>query len=54
MPSPVQVKKAVKAILSDPKYKQRAEAIQVDIVSYDAPTRAAELIEQLAASRQQT
>jgi len=44
-PSPKKIKKAVKEILSNPVYKQRAKELQSDYANYDAPVLAAELIE---------
>ncbi len=49
-PRPEQVKEAVKTILSDPTYKQKAQVIQRDYARYDAPKRAAELLEGLLAA----
>jgi MGT family glycosyltransferase len=49
-PKPSQVKEAVKAILADQRFKQRAQAIQRDYAQHDAPRRAAELLEGLLAS----
>jgi UDP:flavonoid glycosyltransferase YjiC (YdhE family) len=38
-------------ILSTPRYKQRALALQQDFANYDAPTMAIDLVEQLIASQ---
>ena len=46
-PSPGQVRDAVKEVLSNPVYRNNARRIQVDFAKYDAPTRAAELLEAL-------
>jgi MGT family glycosyltransferase len=52
-PKPSQVREAVKAVLSEPSYKERAQAIQRDYAQHDAPKRAAELLEELLASNGQ-
>jgi MGT family glycosyltransferase len=49
-PKPSQVKEAVKSILTDPSYREKAQAIQRDYAQHDAPKRAAELLEDLIAS----
>ncbi|MFQ5650763.1 MAG: glycosyltransferase [bacterium] len=51
-PKPQQIKKAVKKVLADTKYKQRARQIQYDFARYHAPTKAAELLEELAEKKQ--
>jgi UDP:flavonoid glycosyltransferase YjiC (YdhE family) len=51
-PTPRQIKNAVKKILHSPDYRQKAQLIQADIARYDAPIRAAKLLEQLAATKQ--
>lgn len=51
-PTPTQIKDAVKKILASPKYRQNAQQLQADIKSYDAPTKAATLLEELAATKQ--
>ena len=47
-PSPAQVRGAVKEVLSNPVYRENARRIQADFATYDAPTRAAGLLEALA------
>jgi UDP:flavonoid glycosyltransferase YjiC (YdhE family) len=47
-PSPGQVRKAVKEVLANPRYREKAGAIRADFAKYDAPTRASELLESLA------
>jgi len=47
-PSPGEVRDAVKEVLGNPVYRQNARRIQSDFAKYDAPTRAAELLEALA------
>jgi UDP:flavonoid glycosyltransferase YjiC (YdhE family) len=51
-PRPMQIKNAVKKILSSPHYRQNAERLKADIASYDAPTLAATRLEQLAVTKQ--
>jgi len=47
-PSPEEVRDAVKEVLVKPVYRKNARRIQSDFAKYDAPTRAAELLEALA------
>ena len=47
-PSPEEVRDAVKEVLVKPVYRENAKRIQSDFAKYDAPTRAAELLEALA------
>jgi len=47
-PSPSEVRDAVKEVLVNPAYRDNAKRIQADFAKYDAPTRAAELLEALA------
>lgn len=51
-PSPTQLKNAVKKILASPEYRQKAQLLKAEIAHYDAPTKAATLLEQLAATKQ--
>jgi UDP:flavonoid glycosyltransferase YjiC (YdhE family) len=51
-PTPTQIKDAVKKILASPKYRQKAQLLKADIACYDAPTKAAILLEELAATKQ--
>jgi len=46
-PSPATIKKAVKKVMSDGSYRQKAKEIQADFAKYDAPTLAANLVEEL-------
>jgi MGT family glycosyltransferase len=50
-PKEAQIKNAVKSILSNPKYKERANQIKEDFSKYDAPKRAVQLLEQLAETK---
>ncbi len=50
-PTPTQIKNAVKKILAEPHYRQKAKLLSADIGRYDAPTLAATLLEQLAATK---
>lgn len=51
-PTSMQIKDAVKKILTSPNYRQKAQLLKADIACYDAPTKAATLLEELAATRQ--
>jgi MGT family glycosyltransferase len=51
-PTPIQIKDAVKKILASPDYRQKAQLLKTDITCYDAPTQAAVLLEELAATKQ--
>jgi MGT family glycosyltransferase len=46
-PSEKTIQKAVKAILSNPHYKQKVQRLQTEFQQYDGPQRASNLIEQL-------
>lgn len=50
-PKPHQIRDAVKKILSDPRYKQKAQQIQTDFAKYNAPVKAADMLEELAAKK---
>jgi MGT family glycosyltransferase len=47
-PEPARIRAAVRAVLTDPRYRQRAAQLKADIAGYDAPTLAAQLLERLA------
>jgi UDP:flavonoid glycosyltransferase YjiC (YdhE family) len=49
-PSPEQVRRAVKEVRTNPRYRENAKAMQANFVRYDGPTRACELLESLAQS----
>lgn len=51
-PSASEIKQAVQQVLTDPRYKQRAQTLQQDFAQYHAPQRAVELVENLIASHQ--
>src|SRR5215470_13228230 len=51
-PSPEAVRAAVKQVLSDAGYRQRAQRIQAELAALDAPAQAVRLLEQLAETRQ--
>jgi MGT family glycosyltransferase len=51
-PSPEQIKQAVAKILGNPTFHKKAQQIQADLARHDAPTEAAQLLEQLAETRQ--
>jgi UDP:flavonoid glycosyltransferase YjiC (YdhE family) len=50
-PTPAQIHTAVKTVLSNPQYRQKAQQIQAELGQHDAPTEAARLLEQLAETR---
>ena len=50
-PAPAQLKQAIQKVLSNPSYRQKAEAIRSDFARHDSPTEAAELLEQLAQTK---
>lgn len=50
--TPTQIKDAVKKILAEPHYRQKAQLLKADIARDDEPTLAAILLEQLAATKQ--
>ena len=51
-PTPEQVRAAVRTILSEARYRQRAQEFATEIARYDAPARAVSLLEELAATKQ--
>lgn len=46
-PTPVEILKAVKKVMSDPSYKQKAKELQANFSQYDAPLLAVDLMEKL-------
>jgi MGT family glycosyltransferase len=46
-PSPENIKKAVRMIMSDSTFKQKAEELQTDFTKYDSPSLAVGLVEEL-------
>ena len=50
-PSPLSIKLAVKELLFNPVYRKNAQRIQTDFARYNAPEKAAELLETLAEGR---
>jgi UDP:flavonoid glycosyltransferase YjiC (YdhE family) len=50
-PTPEQVQAAVRRVLREPSFHERARLIQRDLAAHDAPEEAANLLEQLAATR---
>jgi UDP:flavonoid glycosyltransferase YjiC (YdhE family) len=50
-PSPNTIRNAVSEVLTNPKFRDNARRIQSDFAKYDAPTRAAELLEALGRRR---
>ena len=51
-PKPDQVIAAVQSLLSEPRYRQRAQTLQYELAQHDAPREPAELLEQLAQTKQ--
>jgi UDP:flavonoid glycosyltransferase YjiC (YdhE family) len=47
-PEPEQVQKAVKRVLSEPSYRQKARRLQAELTQHVAPSEAAALLERLA------
>jgi MGT family glycosyltransferase len=50
-PTAEQLRTAIFSVLRDPSYRQRAEEIQHDLAKHDGPAEAADLLEQLAATK---
>jgi MGT family glycosyltransferase len=50
-PRPDQVRDAVRAVLADPRYRRRAQALQADFARYDARQAIAEIVESFANGR---
>lgn len=51
-PTPDQIRDAVKQVLSDASYRNKARQLQAEYARHDAPAEAAMLLEKLAATRQ--
>lgn len=51
-PTPAQIKRAVKTLLTDSSYRTRIKQFQTQMKHYDAPTIAVDLIEQLVETKQ--
>jgi MGT family glycosyltransferase len=47
-PEPAQIREAVRKVLTDPSYKEHAQAIEADYAGHDGPAEAAALLEKLA------
>lgn len=50
-PSEIQIRDAVRRVLQEPQYRDRAREVQADFARHDPPTEAAELLEMLAETR---
>lgn len=50
-PSPEQIKRAVRTVLSEPRFRDRARQVQAEIALHQAPERAADLLTTLAATK---
>ncbi len=51
-PTAMQIKDAVNQIITSPNYRQKAQRFKAEIKGYDAPTKAATLLEELAETKQ--
>jgi MGT family glycosyltransferase len=51
-PTPEQVRAAVRALLDQPQYRNRAQRIQAELAAHNAASEAADLLEQLARTKQ--
>jgi UDP:flavonoid glycosyltransferase YjiC (YdhE family) len=51
-PSPEQIRAAVREILGNQKYRQKAKQIQIEMSFYNAPEMSVALLEQLAITKQ--
>ena len=51
-PSSEQVRNGVRRVLAEPRYRQRAQQLATEYGRYDAPVRAADLLEQMASRRE--
>lgn len=51
-PKPSQVRSAIRRILDEPKFRERAEVLREELAHYDAPRQAADLLEELASTKQ--
>lgn len=47
-PTPDQLKKAIKEVIQNPSYRQKAQIVRSDFARHDSPTEAAQLLERLA------
>jgi len=53
-PTPSAIRKGVLRLLSDPKYKEKAEAVQADFARYDAAKMAADSVEEVIRQQMKT
>ncbi|MCY1023901.1 glycosyltransferase [Pyxidicoccus sp. MSG2] len=51
-PTPEQVRQAVRTVLATPDFRKKAQGLQAEIATHDAPTEAAVLLERLAETRE--
>jgi UDP:flavonoid glycosyltransferase YjiC (YdhE family) len=51
-PTEAQIRDAVRRVLSEPHYRERAREVQADFARHDPPVEAAALLEKLAETRQ--
>ena len=50
-PRPEQLRTAVRRVLAEPRFRERAGAMQAEMATYGGPARAADLLEELSATR---
>lgn len=51
-PTPAQIQAAVRRLVTEPRYRKQAQALQAEMASYHAPVEAAMLLEELAMTEQ--
>lgn len=51
-PTPEQIREAVRRVLNNASYRQRAQTLQAELARHDAPVKAASLLEKLAHTKQ--
>jgi UDP:flavonoid glycosyltransferase YjiC (YdhE family) len=51
-PKPAEIEAAVRRVLTEPRYRARAQAMQVEFARHDAPREGAQLLEVLARTHQ--
>lgn len=53
-PRPEQLRAAVRRVLAEPRFRERADAMRVEMEAYGGPAHAADLLEELSATRRTT
>ena len=51
-PTPEQIRGAVRTVLANPQYKEKVQAMQAEFARHNAPEKAVEMLEKLAATKQ--